>query len=99
MYEINVKTQKDLFDLLVNLGGKVVNTGWLSTDEIKQAWASKRIWVDAEPPNLGLGYVWIPTFQNPFLEAVEEVKLFEQCYPLDVEKPLKIKLSKILNRK
>ena len=86
MKEINVQSANDLFDLLVEYGGKVVNTGTLSTLEINQAWASKRIWVDATPPNLGLGYVWIPTFKNPFPETPEEVEIFEKCYPLGREK-------------
>jgi hypothetical protein len=98
MKEINVKTSNDLFELLATYGGKVVNTGSLSTMEINQAWASKRIWVDAEPPNLGLGYVWIPTFKNPFPETVEEVQMFQVCYPLD-EKPVAYKLAHILNGK
>jgi len=95
MKEINVQSQKDLFTLLSELGGEVVSTGYLPLWEIQQAQESNRIWVDEN----GLGFVWIPTFKNPFPETVEEVQLFEHCYPLDVEKPLKIKLAKILNWK
>lgn len=99
MKEINVKSANDLFDLLVEYGGKVVNTGTLPTIEINQAWASKRIWVRPEGEGqFGMGFVWIPTFKNPFPESVEEVEMFEKCYPLD-EKPVSHKLAKILSVK
>lgn len=86
MKEINVQSANDLFDLLVEYGGKVVNTGTLPTIDINQAWASKRIWVRPEGEGeFGMGFVWIPTFKNPFPESVEEVEMFKKCYPLDGE--------------
>lgn len=88
MKKINVQSANDLFDLLVEYGGKVVNTGTLPTIEIQQAWASKRIWVKPEynVGEFGMGFVWIPTFKNPFPETVEEVQMFETCYPLELLK-------------
>ncbi len=83
MKKINVQSANDLFDLLVEYGGKVVNTGTLPTSEINQAWASKRIWVRPEGEGeFGMGFVWIPEFKNTFLDT-EDSKLFEICYPLD----------------
>jgi hypothetical protein len=95
---INVQTQKDLFDLLVKLGGKVVNTGHLSTLEIQQAWASKRIWVDSEEHGLGLGYVWVPVFKDTFPGTVEEVELFKACYPLELLKDDGSKIQKFIDK-
>lgn len=92
MQEINVKTPNDLFELLVYSGGKIVSSNYLPTWEIQQAQASNRMFVDEN----GLGYVWIPTFKNPFPETVEEVQMFETCYPLD-EKPVSYNLAHILN--
>jgi len=94
---INVQTQKDLFDLLVKLGGKVVNTGHLSTLEIQQAWASKRIWVDSEEHGLGLGYVWIPEFKDIILEE-DEIELYDICYPLELLKDDGSKTSKFIDK-
>lgn len=85
MKEINVQSANDLFDLLVEYGGKVVNTGSLPTPEIQQAWASNRIWVRPESEGkFGFGFVWIPVFKNPFPETPEEVEMFEKCYPLEI---------------
>lgn len=96
MKEINVQSANDLFELLATYGGKVVNTETLSTLDINQAWASKRIWIDAESFNLGLGYVWIPIFKDTFPETLEEVELFENCYPLGRE--FKTASSSFLNK-
>lgn len=82
MKEINVQSANDLFGLLVEYGGKVVNTGTLSEMEINQARVSNRIWIDNEPPNLGLGYVWIPTFKNTHPETLEEIEISKICYPI-----------------
>lgn len=92
MKEINVKTSNDLFELLVYNGGKIVSSNSVSVNEINQARASNRMLVDEN----GLGFIWIPTFKNPFPETVEEVEMFEKCYPLD-EKPVSHKLAHILS--
>jgi hypothetical protein len=78
---------KNLFELLSKHGGKIVSTNDLNTDEINQARASNRMYVDED----SLGYVWIPAFHGRFPVTVPEVEMFEWCYPLDVELPESLK--------
>lgn len=73
----------NLFELLSKHGGKIVSTNDLNTDEINQARASNRMYVDED----SLGYVWLPPFHGRFPVTVPEVEMFEWCYPLDVELP------------
>lgn len=74
---------KELFIYLAQYGGKIVSTNDLNELEIRQARASKRMYVDED----SLGYVWLPSFHGRFPITVTEVEMFEWCYPLDVELP------------
>ena len=74
---------KKLLELLATHGGKIVSTNDLNPDEINQARASNRMYVDED----SLGYVWLPAFHGRFPVTEEEVEMFEWCYPLEVELP------------
>lgn len=74
---------KNLFELLSKHGGKIVSTNDLNTDEINQARASNRMFVDED----SMGYVWLPPFHGRFPVTVYEVEMAEWCYPLDVSIP------------
>lgn len=76
-----------LTDLLVKHGGKIVSSNSLSAEWIAQARASNRMYVD----NNSLGYIWEPEFKNGMPETVEEVELFEWCYPLETKLPESLK--------
>jgi len=78
---------KKLFELLGKHKGSIVSTASLEVWEIQQADASGRIWVD---PKNYLGYVWQPD-NSKFPETIEEVKQFEEWYPLEIELPEKMK--------
>lgn len=75
-----------LFSLLAQYGGEIVCSNNLSANDIAQARASERMYVDEN----SLGYVWIPTIKG-FPETVEEVEYFERWYPLPVELPGSLK--------
>lgn len=72
-----------LFEYVAKYGGKIIRTNDLPAELIAQARASNRMYVDEN----SLGYVWEPPFAGRFPETVEEVKMFEWCYPLPVEVP------------
>lgn len=76
---------KQLLDLLGEYGGRIVSSNSLSPDEINQARASSRMYVDEN----SLGYVWLPPFEFP--TTADEVKLFEAWFPLNVEIPKELK--------
>ncbi|MDP3442632.1 MAG: hypothetical protein Q8T08_07180 [Ignavibacteria bacterium] len=73
---------KTLLELLAVHGGEIVSTGCLSIDDIEQARASDRMYVDEN----SLGYIWMPNFQK-FPETEAEVDFFEKWYPLEIEVP------------
>lgn len=75
-------TMRDLLNLLAAHKGSIVSTASLSVEDIEQAKASKRMFVD----NNSLGYVWQPDFLK-LPETPEEVEQFEKWYPLDVKLP------------
>lgn len=74
---------KELFDLLAKYGGKIVSSNDLNEIEISQARASSRMYVDED----SLGYIWLPAFYGRFPITIQEVEMFEWCYPLEVELP------------
>lgn len=76
----------DLLHLLSTKGGTIVSTANLAVNEIKQARASKRMYVN----EFSLGFVWMPEFTS-FPKTIDEVKEFENWYPLDEELPESIK--------
>lgn len=78
-------TLKYLLELLSTYKGSIVSSASLSAEQIRQAQASGRIYVDEN----SLGYVWEPEPGFPTTE--EEVKLFEKWYPLEVEMPEELK--------
>lgn len=76
-----VKISK-LLKLMALYGGKIVSTASLDPEEIRQAMASGRMYVNKQ----GLGFVWEPPLlRMPRTE--KEVKYFEKWWPLDVELP------------
>lgn len=80
------QTLKTLLELLSLHGGEIVCTASLKPDQIEQARASGRMYVDEN----GIGYAWEPNIMMvPTTD--EEVKFFEKWYPLDVEMPEKFK--------
>jgi len=81
-----------LLELLATHGGKIVSTNDLNPDEINQARASNRMYVDED----SLGYVWLPAFHGRFPVTVSEVEMFEWCYPLEVEIPKECSFENVL---
>jgi hypothetical protein len=79
-------TIKILLDLLAENGGEIVCTAALDVQDINQARASERMYVDEN----GIGFVWMPKFER-MPQTVEEVKFFEKWWPLDVEMPEELK--------
>lgn len=79
-------TIKELLELLALHKGTIVSTASLKPNEINQARASNRMYVDEN----SLGYVWMPEFRM-FPKTVEEVKQFEKWFPLDEELPDELK--------
>jgi hypothetical protein len=77
-----VEQIETLLDYLAMYGGKIVCTASLDVDDINQARASKRMYVD----QVAIGYVWIPNLTK-FPENDEEVAFFEKWYPLEIEIP------------
>jgi hypothetical protein len=47
---------KELFEMLISKGGKIVSSANCSTLEIAEAGACKRMWVDEN----GFGFIWFP---------------------------------------
>ena len=79
---LNSVKMKELFELLAMYGGKIVSTNNLDAEDIKQAKAANRMFVDEN----SLGYVWMPDILD-FPETIEEVELFEKWFPLETEVP------------
>lgn len=75
-----------LFGYLAEYGGKIVCSNQLSTEWIKQAVASGRMYVDDN----SIGYIWEPEIKN-FPETEEEVLFLEKWYPLKFELPESLK--------
>jgi hypothetical protein len=88
-----VVTISNLLELLALHGGTIESTGSMDEMNIKQARASDRMYVDEN----GLGFVWMPP--GLFPESVEQVKLFEQWFPLEVELPERLNNLDWLNNK
>lgn len=65
-------------------GGKIVSSASLDAEQIRQAQASGRMFVDEN----GYGIVWEPCIMR-MPETDEDVEFFEKWYPLDVEMPEK----------
>lgn len=77
-----VEQIETLLDYLAMYGGKIVCTSSLDVNDINQARASKRMYVD----QVAIGYVWIPNLIK-MPENEEEVAFFEKWYPLEIEIP------------
>lgn len=75
-------TIESLLELLALHGGSIVSTASLNQNEINQARAGGRMYVD----NNSLGFVWIPELKM-FPDTVKGVELFEKWYPLEEELP------------
>lgn len=71
-----------LFEFLIQHGGRIVSSTELNPDDIAQARASGRMFVDIN----SLGYIWKPPLDK-FPETIEEVKQEEKWYPLVPELP------------
>jgi len=80
-----MRTLEELAELLIEHGGKIVSTVSLSTQDIRQAQAGNRFYVNDN----GFGFVWEPAVKIP--TTPQEVRLFEQWYPLDEELPEHLK--------
>ncbi|MES2379729.1 MAG: hypothetical protein V4538_01720 [Bacteroidota bacterium] len=76
-----------LLQYLAQHGGKIVSSNSLDADLIAQAQASNRMYVDEN----SLGYVWEPPVADKFPVTVDEVKMYEWCYPLEVHLPEHLK--------
>lgn len=75
---------KGLLALLALHGGKIVSTASLQSNEINQARASDRMYVDEN----SLGFVWTPDICR-LPETTEEVEFFEKWFPLHEPLPEK----------
>lgn len=82
-----LKTAEELLTLTTIFGGSIKCTSSIDNYELSQARASERMYVAED----GIGFVWIPEFKNGFPETVDEVKLFDKYYPLDIEPPDELK--------
>ena len=92
-----VVTINSLLELLAMYGGKIVSTSSLDVDDINQARASNRMYVDEN----FLGYVWIPNIKS-FPTNDEEIDFFEKWYPLTIEVPKEVTermLQRIFNNR
>jgi len=83
MNNLNLDDFSWLLNLLALYGGSIVSSNSLPPEWIEQARTSKRMYVDEN----SLGYIWEPEFKGGFPTTVDEVRLFEWCYPLDMEMP------------
>ena len=79
---------ENLLDLLALHGGTIVSTASLKPNEINQAKAGGRMYVDGN----SLGYVWMPPFDS-FPDTVKKVEQFEKWFPLDEEMPESLKFN------
>lgn len=79
-------TIENLLELLALHGGSIVSTASLKPNEINQARASERMFVNEN----SLGFVWMPKIEW-FPTTIEEVKQFEKWFPLDEELPDELK--------
>ena len=80
-----------LLELLAQYKGSIVSTASLDVEQINQAKASGRMYVDEN----SLGYVWEPDIKR-IPQTDEEVKFFERWYPLEVELPESLKDASFL---
>jgi hypothetical protein len=84
--EENIVTMLDLMELLAQHGGTIESTASLKPNDIEQARASGRMYVD----QWSLGYVWMPNIKRmPITD--KEIELFEKWFPLDIELPEELK--------
>lgn len=77
---------KKLFDYLIEYGGEIVSSNDLSSEDINQARASDRMFVDES----GYGFIWEPKIEK-LPETDKEVMLFERWYPLQAELPYELR--------
>ena len=77
---------RELFDYLIQYGGKIISSNELQSHWINQAMASNRMWVDDN----GFGFIWEPNIEK-MPETIEEVKEFEKWYPIEMELPATLK--------
>lgn len=82
---------KKLFDFLIKYGGEIVSSNSLTTDDINQARASERMYVDEN----SYGFIWMPPVEK-FPETEDEVSLFEKWFPLSIELPEHLKDVSVL---
>jgi hypothetical protein len=78
-----MKYMEKLLEQLSIRGGAIVCTSSLDSEEINQAMASDRMWVE---PNTSIGYVYLPNWVG-FPTTEEQVEQFEKDYPLSVDMP------------
>ena len=88
-----------LLKLLSLHGGKIVSTAQLSVEDINQAKASNRMYVDKN----SLGYVWEPNWYGDgelfmFPVTKEEIDCFDKWFPLPVELPDSLKVENMVPR-
>ena len=77
---------ENLLELLALHGGTIVSTASLKPNEIDQARAGGRMYVDSN----SLGYIWMPSI-DAFPDTIEKVEQFEKWFPLDEKLPDKLK--------
>ena len=74
-------TLNDLIEKLAKYGGKIVLAKDCSTeDDIVQGRASNRLATDCN----GIEFLWEPVFKSAFPITEDEVRLWDECYPLDM---------------
>lgn len=91
LHESYLVSINNLLEKLIKYGGKIVCTSSLNVDEINQARASNRMFVDDD----GFGYVWIPNLEYPISD--EDLKLHIESYPLPDYHNVPIKISNKLD--
>lgn len=82
-----MKDLKRMLDDLAKYGGRIVSTASLDPDQIAQARASGRMYVDEKT---FYGFVWEPPIMR-IPQTTREVKLWEKWFPLEVELPESLK--------
>lgn len=77
---------RGLLELLALHKGSIVSSASLDAENIRQAQASGRMYVDEN----SLGYVWMPEDEF-FPDTPEKVEQFEKWFPLHIEMPESLK--------
>ena len=75
-----------LLDNLSKYGGKIISTSQADVNDIQNAMASERMFID----DFGSGFIWQPTIDK-FPQTEEEIENFDKWFPIPSELPESLK--------